>query len=674
VPKTPAAGARDVREAAAHYISLGWYPIPLEPGAKACKDSDWLERVYVPEEFEPEDNLGLRLVSASDPRALKLVGLDLDAAEAVDVAEDLLPPTGAAWGRPGKKVSQALYVSPLEKTVVFKDLVTGGTVLEIRVQHQSMAPPSVHPNGERLSWIGGPLPGTPTTLDPDALYRHAQLLATAAVVGRYYNEPGARHEWGLALAGLFVQLELEEAEALSVMRSAGSRVARDPELKDRLEAIRTTYAKAQHAPLKAGKGLAELAKGGKEFVATVRRIWGGTTRGDFVRDEKDRIVKDSQENVRRAIQKEQVNLSYDRFSDQPFLANGDAQKRMLDDESVDRLWLAIDEHHGFRASYDFFYKVVMDTAAQNSFHPVLEYLKDLKWDGVPRVDRWLVDYAHAADTEYVRAVGRLFLVAAVKRVRHPGCKFDEMVILEGTQGTGKSTMLQNLCPDGDWFLDELPLDLETKELLERTGGKWIIEAGELSGIRKAQVEHLKGLLSRQVDGPVRMAYARRPIKRKRQFVIIGSTNSFTYLKDATGNRRFWPVMTANPDAEGVAKVRDQLWAEAAQLEAAGEPVRLARNLWEVARLQQERRRSEDPWENALSLAFPRDEKQRVTSDEVWDKLGIPIALRGERENERVVAVMQRLGYRKMSVRNRAGKVEKGWGREAADLGDQLVIE
>lgn len=142
-----------------------------------------------------------------------------------------------------------------------------------------------------------------------------------------------------------------------------------------------------------------------------------------------------------------------------------------------------------------------NTAHRKSVHPVRDYLNGLAWDGTERIDRWLLTYGKAKDTEYIRTVGAIVLMAAVRRIRQPGCKYDEMLVLESrVQGLNKSTALRALCPIDDWFSDDLPLNVDSKQVIERTLGKWIIEASDLAGKRKAEIEQLKSMLSRQVDG------------------------------------------------------------------------------------------------------------------------------------------------------------------------------
>jgi predicted P-loop ATPase len=259
-------------------------------------------------------------------------------------------------------------------------------------------------------------------------------------------------------------------------------------------------------------------------------------RDDFIRNKNGAILDHALDNIRLALAHLHVRPVYDAFR-REILWDG----HPADDVALDRLWLAIDDTFHFRPSKNTLHTVIVGEAHARPEHPVRAYLDALRWDGTPRLDRWLVTYAGAIPSEYVDAVGALVLIAAVRRVRRPGCKFDELLILESRQGTLKSSALRLLCPDDDWFSDDLPLGVDSKLVIERTAGKWIIEAAELHGNRGREAEQLKSFLSRQVDGPVRLAYARLATTLPRQFVIIGTTNArLAYLRDSTGGRRFWP--------------------------------------------------------------------------------------------------------------------------------------
>lgn len=367
----------------------------------------------------------------------------------------------------------------------------------------------------------------------------------------------------------------------------------------------------------------------------------------FTRNKNQEIIANSQDNIRTALERMGVKLRYDRFSDRALIQEGTQPEVALEDAIVNRLWLDIDQTFHFRPSVEFFKMVLPNECRKNPFHPVLDYLDALQWDGVKRLDTWLTTYAGAADNEYTRAVGKIVLVAAVRRARYPGCKFDEMLILESPQGTNKSTLISILAKEDNWFTDDLPLAADSKEVIERTAGKWIIEAAELSGMRKNETEALKAFLSRRAEN-ARLAYERLTTERPRHFIVIGTTNSQYYLKDSTGNRRFWPVRVANIDLAKVKADRDQLWAEASALEKERFPIRLDPALYELAALQQERRRVDDPWEHTLAAAL-EGFVGRIQTTDIWLLLGIPVARRSQFDNERLGEVIKRLGWERLKV-------------------------
>lgn len=213
----------------------------------------------------------------------------------------------------------------------------------------------------------------------------------------------------------------------------------------------------------------------------------------------------------------------------------------LSDPALYRLRELIFEQFRLPANIQTVKEAVYTIANHHRFHPVCDYLDSLRWDGVPRLDHWLTTYAGAEDSEYTRAVGALVLVAAVRRVRQPGCKFDEMLVLENPeQGTNKSQALQALAVNPEWFTDNLPLGLSAKETIEALSGHWIVEVSELQGMRKSDIDKVKAFASRGTDR-ARMAYGVTVTKAPRQCIIIGTTNSEQYLRDLTGNRRFWPA-------------------------------------------------------------------------------------------------------------------------------------
>ncbi len=382
---------------------------------------------------------------------------------------------------------------------------------------------------------------------------------------------------------------------------------------------------------------------------------------DFARDKDGRIYKDSKQNIKLALAKLGVKLRHNTFANtQPYTWG--SRKGFLDDPVVNDLWLAVDDAYRFKPQHLFFGVVVDHIARQSPFHPVVDYLDGLKWDGVPRLDRWLVTYGGAEDSEYVRAVGRLTLLAAVRRVRSPGCKFDELPILESPQGFEKSTAIASLCPQESLFSDSLPLGADSKLTIEKSTGVWIFEAGELHSKGRKDIESLKAALSRYSDGPVRLAYGRKATTVERQFITIGTTNQTTgYLTDSTGNRRFWPVSVGRFNIPALRADRDQLWAEASVREATGESIRLARELWPVAASHQEARRLEDPWEEVIEPLIEGLDK--IPSSALWDALGkSEVVHRVQADNYRLGSVMQHFGFKTKMIKF-DGKPVRGYAKE-----------
>lgn len=238
-------------------------------------------------------------------------------------------------------------------------------------------------------------------------------------------------------------------------------------------------------------------------------------------------------------------------------------------------------------------------AWQNAFDPVLDYLNECQgmWDKTERLDTWVLDYLGCTDTPLNRAIGRITLIAAVRRARQPGCKFDNIIVLEGPEGTRKSTAIRVLAGD-DNFSDQSILGVGEREVQEQLEGIWLHESADLAGMRKAEVEKIKAHASRQVDR-ARRAYGHVREDIPRRSIEFGTTNDDRYLQSQTGNRRFWSLDTGRLDIESLTRDRDQLWAEAATCEAAGESVTLDPSLWADAREAQEQRRISDPWEDIL---------------------------------------------------------------------------
>jgi hypothetical protein len=381
---------------------------------------------------------------------------------------------------------------------------------------------------------------------------------------------------------------------------------------------------------------------------------------DLERDENGKILKTAA-NICVALVKMKVALRYDRFADQMLVTGLKGFGPVMEDAAVNRIWLLLKRHFDLHIGKEMLFTVVVDIAYTNGFHPVCDYhdANQPTWDKVERVGCWLTTYLGVEETEYTRAVGMLMLVAAVRRVRQPGCKFDEMLILENpTQGTGRSTALEILAVNEDWYTDDLPLGIRGKELMEAIVGKWIIEVGELSGMRKADVQTVKATLSRKVDR-ARKAYGRLPTSARRQCVWFATTNDEEYLRDITGNRRYWPVKCGKTNLAALRRDLHQLWAEAATLEASGVSIRLPEELWATAAEEQDKRLPPDEWFAILKETFEEHgllpgKSYKISMMSVWAILNVPEHLREHNASLRAGNAMRALHWERP---NKQGKIK-----------------
>ena len=316
-------------------------------------------------------------------------------------------------------------------------------------------------------------------------------------------------------------------------------------------------------------------------------------------------------------------------------------------------------HHRFEPAKETCYEAHTLLAQQYKFHPVKAYLESLEWDGMPRLDHWLFDAFRAqGPEEYIMAVGRKILCAAVARIYEPGCKFDYMTVFEGNQGEGKSMGLRELT-GAQWFADSLG-DIHNKDVVDQMMGKWIIEVGELDSIRSREAEAVKAFISRQVDR-VRLSYERRAQDYPRQCIFIGSTNDQEYLTDETGNRRYWPVRVGLARREWLKENRDQLWAEAKFRYELGEKLYLSKELELVARGEQEKRFEVDVWETLIKQIIEKtdDENAHFQTVELYRAITMSIATPTMAEAKRIGKIMHRLKYQK-AVRRFEGVSGKCW--------------
>jgi predicted P-loop ATPase len=303
---------------------------------------------------------------------------------------------------------------------------------------------------------------------------------------------------------------------------------------------------------------------------------------------------------------------------------------------------------------------------------VLDYLDALQWDGKPRLDKWLVDYLGAENTELNRIIGHLVLVAAVRRARKPGVKFDQIIVLEGVEGKDKSTAIETMAGEEN-FSDQTILGLDEKRHMELLKGKWLYEIADLAGMRRSEVEAVKSFASRKTDRG-RPAYGRHVVEQPRRCVLFATTNDDSYLKSQTGNRRFWPVKTGRILIEALRRDRDQLWAEAAQAEATGESIRLPERLWSKARVEQDKRLEHDPWldilEGVKGEIWPSpqgdgDEERVASCDLLLHRLQILPERQTDVVEKKLAKCMRRLGWEGPDKMRVGPKSQRGYCRPVA---------
>lgn len=295
-----------------------------------------------------------------------------------------------------------------------------------------------------------------------------------------------------------------------------------------------------------------------------------------------------------------------------------------------------------------------DTAVQavaeaQRWHPVREYLRGLHWDGVPRLSTWLSDFCGAGQTDYTAIVGTKWLIGLIARVMAPGAKNDAVLILEGPQGLGKSEALRVL--SAGWFSDA-PLVLGDKDTSQLLPGCWIVELAELDALSKVESTRAKAFFTQQEDH-YRPSYGRRVVRVPRQCVFAGTTNQHEYLRDLTGNRRYWPVRVLEVNSEALAGAREQLHAEALVRYDAGERWWPEPAEYPLFTAQQEARAIVDPWEELIarwvemSGQFGRD--QFTGAELLSGPLEIPIWKMDRAARSRLGEVMSRLGWRRKDM-------------------------
>jgi len=314
------------------------------------------------------------------------------------------------------------------------------------------------------------------------------------------------------------------------------------------------------------------------------------------------------------------------------------------DDTNTAVWM---QSNGIYVGRDTVSSAVHSVSQENKIHVVREYLNSLQWDGNPRIGTWMQRYLKTDNTQVIRMIGERWLISAVARIMQPGCQCDYMLVLEGVQGLKKSTALKTLAGP-DWFCDHSP-DLHDKDSQMQLQGSWIIEWAELDSLRKSEVTAVKNFLSRREE-KFRPPYGRYVVEMPRQCVFAGTTNESFWQKDETGGRRFWPAECGAIDIEALQRDRDQLWAESLVRFTDGA-------IWwpetkeehEMLAKEQESRMELDVWQSNIEKFLNGDEftpaLTEVTVQQILSKcLGVPLSSQSHGEKLRVGKVMRALKW------------------------------
>jgi putative DNA primase/helicase len=396
---------------------------------------------------------------------------------------------------------------------------------------------------------------------------------------------------------------------------------------------------------------------------------------DLVMDSKGNMVKNSLHNTELMLNYHKAYRGVFRYNEfksdtmlvkcPPWIRDGKFRAHRLDDNDLTKCTSHM-ERFGLKPDTNRVFRAIKSVAYDNKFHPVRQYFDTLVWDGTPRLEGWLTYYLGAVkeSEEYLSFIGKMWLKAAVKRVYKPGCKFDHMLVLEGKQGVGKSTVLRELATFGDegleesYFTDGIKIsDIGSKDLIQLLQGSLIVELAELAGFSKKDDNEVKNWITNQVDR-CRLPYEKTDTDFPRQFVLSATTNDYEYLKDPTGNRRYWPVEVGAVDLYAIRRDRLQLWAEAVSLYKANESLWPTEDEIALCRAEQDKRRNVDVWENKVMDAVQNlgvwSQTDGFETDKIMQDMGLSIRDMGQQEKTRVNNILRANGYEQKRKRHGDG--------------------
>lgn len=306
----------------------------------------------------------------------------------------------------------------------------------------------------------------------------------------------------------------------------------------------------------------------------------------------------------------------------------------------------------FEMGIDKITNAITELSERNHFHPVREYLDNLVWDGEKRLDEWLSKTTGTDSNAYSRAVGSKYLMAAVARIYHPGIKFDNVLVFEGEENMGKSTIFRTL--SNPWFTDSIDLMQKDEKIIEKMRGSWFLEVAEMFGVNDNNQERIKSFLTRQ-DDVHRLPYDRLSVRLKRQSVFCGSSNKLAYLFGEDGNRRFWPIKCEKIDIQWLKENRDQIFAEAKVRWQSGEVLYLNPELFELAkRIQTQKLSVNEVWYEIIERNLIG--QNETVMSEVLKYLNIDIRdLHNRSYLTNIGRILKKLGFEKKQRLNRYGE-------------------
>jgi predicted P-loop ATPase len=629
------------------YLDAGYWVRRVSPGKKGCRDQNWQRQQPEVEQTAAYDGIAI-MAGSPMPDGTTFGFVDVDHDGLTAAFRMMFGPTCERLGSKGTAIPVRIDGNVLNGKFYMQGVSKPAVEL---MAHQSIVviPPTIHPDTKKpYQWLGRNLLDMPFEDLPLVDSRRVELIK-ALIENEHISiilDGQGTHAAGLALVGRLVH-HSEDDELLEKM-------------------IRSLFPEDYE-----GDSLKEL----KGWITSARKKvetgkWEKKEVG-FQRT-KNGAITVCERNTRLALERMEVTSRYDMFADRELVRIGTEPERPNSDNIECSLRSRMDMDFNYRVPPNVFRDTMRAIALEKSFHPVKNYLNGLQWDGTNRADEWLIKHGGADDTAYVRAVSKLILVGAVRRIMKPGVKFDEMLVIKSfRQGTGKSTALNVLAVRDEWFCDNFSLDQDSKTLIELTMGKWIIEISELKGLSRGGSDHVKSLLSRQHDRS-RLAYGRIVEERARQFVFIGTTNEKEFLRDETGNRRFWPVEVQQIDLKGLRADRDQLWAEAVEIERTGVSLMLPDDLKDAAEAMQEAHRVMDnPYIDVLREKLGEYDDVRILSTDLMEMLDIEPGKVNNAQYKTLRSAMLELGWNyRRSIRvgkNVSGGYVKGDGAEVIQM-------